>query len=172
MQRIEYLQIIQIIFKLKKISLTQSNNIRYFVNTISDKYSGNKKTEYFKTLHRTINKEEVKIAVFKEFMNIFETQVKLFNWLGTDVKPTKSGTIKRIDALPNFIKYIKNTYLFNGEGINEDTKTLILEYQVNNPKDQTTNTSIGMYFKQLNVDCKKLIIKNLRAENTSYHLKH
>jgi protein gp37 len=91
------------------ISLTQSNNIRYFVNTISDKYAGNKNTEYFKKLHKTINKEEVKIAIFKEFMNIFETQVKPYNWLGTDVKPTKSGTIKRIDALPKFIKYIKNT---------------------------------------------------------------
>ena len=47
------------------ISLTQSNNIRYFVNTVSDKYSGNKNTEYFKTLHKTINKEVVKIAVLK-----------------------------------------------------------------------------------------------------------
>ena len=75
-------------------------------------------------------------------MNIFETQVKPFNWLETDVKPTKSGTIKRIDALPNFIKYIKNTYLLNGEGINEDTKTFILEYQVNNPKDRTINRTI------------------------------
>ena len=110
-----------------------------------------------------MNKEEVKIAVFKEFMNIFETQVKLFNWLGTDVKPTKSGTIKRIDELPNFIKYIKNTYLLNGEGINEDTKTFISEYQFNNPKDRTTNTSIGMYLKQLNVDCKKIDNKEFKG---------
>jgi hypothetical protein len=145
------------------ISLTQSNNIRYFVNTISDKYSGNKNTEYFKKLHKTINKEEVKIAIFKEFMNIFETQVKPVNWLGTDVKPTKSGTIKRIDALPNFIKYIKNTYLLNGDGINEDTKTFILGYQANNPKDRISNTSIGIYLKQLNVDCKKIDNKEFKG---------
>ena len=145
------------------ISLTQSNNIRYFVNTISDKYAGNKNTEYFKKLHKNINKEEVKIAIFKEFMNIFETQVKPFNWLGTDVKPTKSGTIKRIDALPNFIKYIKNNYLLNGDGINEDTKTFILEYQANNPKDRISNTSIGIYLKQLNVDCKKIDNKEFKG---------
>lgn len=145
------------------ISLTQSNNVRYFVNTISDKYSGNKNTTYFKNLHSAINKECVKIAIFKEFMNIYETQVKPTNWTGTDVKPTKNGTIKRIDALPLFIKYIKNEFLLNGKGINEEVKQLILEYQEANPRDRVNNTSIGLYMKQLGVECKKIDTKSFKG---------
>ena len=59
--------------------------------------------------------------------------------------------------------YIKNTYLLNGDGINEDTKTFILEYQANNPKDRISNTSIGIYLKQLNVDCKKIDNKEFKG---------
>lgn len=145
------------------ILLTQSNNIRYFVNTISEKYSGGKDTPYFKKLYAAINKTSVKIAVFKEFMNIYENKVKPINWIGTDVKPTKSGTVKRIDALPQFIKYVKKEYLLNGKGLNEDTTTFINEYQYYNPKDKASNTSIGLYLKQLNVECKKIDNKTFKG---------
>ena len=145
------------------ISLTQSNNIRYFVNTISEKYAGNKNIEYFKKLHKAIKPLEVKRAIFNEFMNIYDTQVKPINWIGTDVKPTKNGTIKRIDALPMFIKYIKNEFLLKGKGINDETTTLISEYQLSNPKDRATNTSIGIYLKQMNVEIKKFDSKAFKG---------
>jgi hypothetical protein len=59
------------------ISLTQSNQKRYFVNTISDKYQDS--VEYFKTLHSKINRQEVNVLIFQRFIKIYEEQIKPTN---------------------------------------------------------------------------------------------
>ena len=145
------------------ISLTQSNNIRYYVNTISDKYAGNKNTEYFVNLHKVINNDNVKVAIFQEFMRIYETEVKPVNWIGTSVKPTKAGIVKRIEALPHFIKYIKTSYLFNGIGIDECSSNFIAEYQLNNQRDKISVTNIGKYLTNLNVELRKINNKDFKG---------
>ena len=145
------------------VSLTQSNHVRYYSNTISDKYSCNKNPEYFKKLHKAINDEQVKIAIFQEFMKIYEEQVQPINWLGNETKTTKTGIIKKIEALPLFVKYIKNKYLMAGRGINDASTEFIAEYQFTNKFDKISSTSMGKYLGKLNVILKKIDNKEFKG---------
>lgn len=136
------------------ISLTQTNQIRYYVNTINESYIGNKK--YFDDLHKVINNEDIKILIFQEFIKIYEEQVKPNNWIGNDLKPTKAGQIKRIEALPPFYKWIKETYLINGLGINETFNEISLNYKSFNRNDKTSDNKLARYLQDLGVKVKDI----------------
>jgi hypothetical protein len=56
------------------ILLSQQNNVRYYVPTTSSKYAGNK--EYFDKLHGYLKREDIKIAIFQEFVRIYEEEIK------------------------------------------------------------------------------------------------
>jgi hypothetical protein len=140
----------------KCILLTQSNNIRFYVLTISNKYAGNKNPGYFRKLHKFLANEDVKVAIYQEFMRIYENDVKPIGWNGTEVKPTRAGTIQRIEALPYFIKHIKRAYLMEGLGIDENSTTFISDYQRTFPRDNISTTMIGKHMTKLNVELKKI----------------
>jgi hypothetical protein len=146
------------------VSLTQTNQIRYFVNTINEKYIGNKK--YFDELNKYINKEEVKILVYQEFVKIYNEQVKPSNWIGNDLKPTQAGKIKRIEALPQFYKWIKDHYLLNGVGIDERCADFVLRYQESNRNDRTTPNKLARYLTDIGVEIKEIKRKD---ENGKYY---
>ena len=144
------------------VLLTQSNNVRYYTPTCSNKYAGNKHKEYFDKLYKYLDKEEVKIGIFKEFIRIYEEEVKPENWIGNNVGTTQAGQEKIIEALPRVVKFVKNEYLLQGEGINatvqEFTNRLHTEY-----KDNSTATTIGHYLGQLNVQIKKVDSKAFKG---------
>ncbi len=127
------------------VLLTQSNNIRYFVPTTKNKYAGNK--EYFDKLHGYLKREDVKIAIFKEFQRIYETEIKPTNWIGNDIGTSKAGNIKIIESLPKIIKYVKKEYLMNGRDINEPVEEFINQYR-NETKDNTHQSKISTYLHE------------------------
>ena len=101
------------------IALTQTNNKRYYVNSISDDYIGN--TKYFDKLYKHIDNEDVQILIYQEFERIYNEQVKPTNWIGNNVNVTKGAKMKQMEALPTLHKFIKDNYLKFGEGIDEIT---------------------------------------------------
>jgi hypothetical protein len=134
------------------ISLTQTNQIRYYVNTISEQYIG--KDEYFKELYKYINKEDIKILIFQEFIKIFNEEVKPNNWIGTNLTPTTAGKLKRLEALPPFYKYIKETYILNGLGIDDKCSDFIQQYQNTNKFDKSTSNKLARYLADIGVEVK------------------
>ncbi len=140
------------------ISLTQTNQIRYYVNTINESYVGN--TEYFNKLYKAINKEEVKILIFQEFVRIYNEEVKPINWIGNDLKPTKAGQVKRIEALPHFYKWIKTEFILNGLGIDDKCSDFLTNYQNQNKTDRTTQNKLARYLQDLGVEIKDVKVKD------------
>jgi hypothetical protein len=47
------------------VNLTQTNNKRYYVNTINNDYVDN--TKYFNKLHKFLNDDDIKILIYQEF---------------------------------------------------------------------------------------------------------
>lgn len=134
------------------VQLTQSNEIRYFVNTISHDYIGNK--EYFDKLHKYLYNEDVKVAIYQEFVRIFEEQVKPTNWIGNNVRATTAGKLKRIEALPLFHKYIKDNYLAHGIGIDEESTVFFDKYKSHNKYD--SKHKVGRLLADFGVKIKKV----------------
>lgn len=140
------------------ISLTQSNQVRYYVNTIDESYTS--KIDYFETLYKYINTEEARYLIYQEFVKIYETEVKPHNWIGNNLKITTAGKLKRIEALPNFYKWIKKYYITNGLGINEKCSDFLTLYQNENRNDRTTPNKIARYLQELGVNVKDKKLKN------------
>jgi hypothetical protein len=130
------------------INLTQSNNMRYFVNTINESYIGNE--DYFNEINKYIYLEDVKILVFQEFLRIYEEEIKPINWIGNNAPLTEAGKLKRIEALPKFIKWIKTKYLQKGVGINESCNDLRDYYKIEVNGNDTIQ-KIGKFCKDLNI---------------------
>lgn len=148
------------------ISCTQSSQIRMYVNTINDKFfnSLEEKKVYFDKLYSYINREDISILIFQEFVKIYNEKVKPTNWLGNDVNlMTKAGKLKRIEALPLFYKYIKDFYLLKGKGINEKSSEFLSNYQCINKYDKTTPNKLGRYLGDIGVELKK--ISNAEGRN-------
>jgi hypothetical protein len=103
-----------------------------------------------------INKDDVKVLIFQEFIKIYEEQIKPNNWIGNDLKPTKAGQIKRIEALPPFYKWIKETYLTNGLGISETFNEIILNYKQSNRNDKSSENKLARYLQELGVKVKDI----------------
>lgn len=136
------------------ISLTQTNQIRYYVNTINDKYIGNKK--YFDDLYKHINNEDVKILIYQEFVKIYNEKVKPYNWIGNDLKPTEAGKIKRIEALPPFFKWIKEKYLSKGHGIDCKCSDFLNYYLDQNKNDKSTTNKLARFMQDIGTKIKEI----------------
>lgn len=147
------------------VLLSQQNNVRYYVPTTSNKYAEKtpENKEYFDKLHGYIKKEEVKIAIFQEFVRIYEEEIKPINWIGNDIGSSKAGQIKIIEALPQVIKFIKKEYLFEMRGIDTTTDDFILEYELNNPRDKSNKSTLGHYLGELGIERKRVINKDFQG---------
>lgn len=147
------------------ISLTQTNQNRYFMPTISDKYQDN--LEYFKTLHKKINRKEVNILIFQRFIKIYEEEIKPINWIGNCLKQTDAVIAKSINALPPFIKWLKTTFLHNREGIDSQCNEFFLDYKMQS-NDKTSENKLAVYLKDLNVIIKRIGGTSKRKYVVSY----
>ena len=92
-----------------------------------------------------LNVVMMNVSLWTEFMKIYEEQVEPINWLGNETKTTKTGIIKKIEALPLFVKYIKTKYLMAGRGINDASTEFIAEYQFTNKFDKIYLWNLSWY---------------------------
>jgi hypothetical protein len=147
------------------ISLTQTNQKRYFMPTISDKYQDNEK--YFKNLHKKINRPEVNILIFQRFMKIYEEQIKPNNWIGNCLKQTSAVISKSINALPHFMKWIKTRFLQRREAINIECNELFSEYELTT-QDKTAPNKLSRYLSDFGVEVKRVSGTSKRKYILSY----
>jgi hypothetical protein len=139
------------------VSLTQTNFKRYYVNTISNDFID--KIDYFKELYKYLENEDVKVLIYQEFVKIFKEQVEPINWLGNNLKSTKKCQIKKMEALPKLHKYIKDTYLKNGFGLDIKTTDLLNDYKqidrfATPNRLGSTLKEFGVSLKQFNTNSK------------------
>jgi hypothetical protein len=146
------------------VNLTQTNNVRYYVNTINETFVGN--NEYFNKIHKYLADEDIKVLIYQEFLKIYNEQVKPINWIGNNLKATKAGLIKRIDALPQFHKYIKENYLKWGFGIDELTSEFIAKYKQTDK--YSSAHKIGSLLKEFGINIKKFNTNNELATYRKY----
>ena len=139
------------------VLLSQSNNVRYYIPTCSNKLQGDK--DYFDKLHKFLKNDDIKIAIFKEFEKIYNIEVKPYNWNGSNEELTSSKRNKIIEALPPIVKYIKNNYLLEKKGINEPVKDFELNFKLLYPRDNSSTITIGHYMSELNIECKRVVNK-------------
>ncbi len=138
------------------VLLSQSNKERYFICTCSNKYAGDKGREYFDDLHKYLNNNDVKIAIFQKFMQIYETEIKPTNWLKPEDKNTEAGKIKIIDALPKAIKFIKNDFLMKCYDLDETCDDLFNLYKSKYCSDATSKSTFGQTLSTLSIIAKRI----------------
>lgn len=148
------------------VMLTQSNNVRYYIPTCSNKYAGNKHKAYFDKLYSYIKREDVKIAIFQKFMKIYEEDIKPTDWKFPESNNTEAGKVKIIEALPRIVKYIKTAYLLKGNNIDKSCAGLLEEYIHNNPSDKPSSTTFGYNLGLLNIVAKR--VKNKSFDGRRY----
>jgi hypothetical protein len=139
------------------VLLSQSNNVRYYVPTCSNKYAGNQHKEYFKKIHSYLKRDDIKIAIFQEFMRIYEEEVKPNNWLMPENNNTEAGKVKIIEALPKIIRFIKTDYLMKGQDLNETCAELLDEYKRKYPSENPHISTFGYNLGLLNITAKRII---------------
>lgn len=136
------------------VLMTQSNNVRYYIPTCSNKLQHN--IEYFTKLYNYLAREDVKIGIFQRFKKIYEEEVKPINWSGANEELTIAKSIKIIESLPAVVKYIKNEYLLNKKELKIPVKDFETEYKITNPRDRISLSTIGHYMSELNIECKRV----------------
>jgi len=147
------------------ISLTQTNQKRYFMPTISDKYQNNK--EYFQNLHKKINRPEVNILIFQRFMRIYETEIKPENWIGNCLRETEAVINKSINALPHFYKWLKTHFLCCKEGLDIECNKFFEDYATIS-NDKTSPNKLSRYLTDVGVDVKRITGSSKRKYIISY----
>lgn len=118
------------------IKLTQSNNIRYYVNTINEKYTNcnskeeiENKKKYFDELYKYIDEEIVLIGIYKKFKKIYKKEVEPTNWTGAyESNKTKRGCENIIESMPLFYRYIKENYVLKKLAIDVKCSDLLNNY--------------------------------------------
>lgn len=131
------------------INLTQSNNMRYMCPDIDESMIGN--TDYFNKLESAISDGDVQILFYQEMQKRFKG---LDNWNEDIVPDTSTKTKKKIEALPKFIKWLKEEYVLRGLGIDADTNSFFQRYYDDN-KDNISKQKIGRYMTDLGITHKR-----------------
>ena len=136
------------------VTLSQTNNTKYVCLDIDESYIGN--FEYFDKLAKAINNKEVLIAFYNDMSARFKT---LSNWNEDKEMPiTNTMQTKIIEALPQFIKFLKQNYVLKNLGINQVTETFLSDY-FKASNDKTSKQQVGRYLSGLNI---KPIRKNAK----------
>ena len=135
------------------VTLSQSNFRRYYVNTINESLSEN--IEYFNKLHAALQGEEVKILIFQRFMKIFEEEVKPVNWIGNNIGETEAKKIKKIEALPYFLRWIKERFLLTGDSIDHFTSEFWEEFHSVYKNGGAANDLSRKYLSKWGVEAKR-----------------
>lgn len=151
------------------INLSQNNNVRYYVNSISNKWcvgDDEKKLEekkkHFDELYNYFDNEDVLIGIYQEFIKIYDEKVKPTKWTGAYEEKTQGNINKMLEAMPNFYKYIKKTYLLNKQDINIKCSELLEEYNFSS-KSNLSAQKLGEYMSDLGA-----IVKDVRNSTGRY----
>lgn len=126
------------------ISFTQTNKRRYVCLDISNAMVGNK--EYFVELERCMRDESVQRAFYEIMIERFKD---LNNWNEDDVPESKQTKLKQIEALPRFIKYLKQKYVLEKKDICQITGDFYDDYIESTQDKYTSKIAINKYFKDL-----------------------
>ena len=145
------------------VLLTQSNNVRYYVPTCSNKYAGNEHADYFNKIYSYLKREDVKLAIFQEFMRTYEEEVKPINWLMPENNHTEAGKVKIIESLPKSVKFIKSEYLMKGLDLNETCNDLFDEYKRKHPSEKIHITTFGYNLGLLDITSKRIMNKEFNG---------
>lgn len=127
------------------ITLTQSNNSRYVVLDVSTERVGD--TDYFTKLNRAIADNDVICSFYDLMMRRYET---LGDW-NEDIAPsTKSKEKKMIEALPRFVKWIKERYVLPAIDMDIETKVLFDAF-AQETGDKSSKQKLGKYINELGI---------------------
>jgi len=129
------------------IVLSQTNNARYVLPKVSEHKRGD--IEYFKMLANTLKSKDVIEAFYQEMRDRFEI-IEATDWEGEDVPFSEIKKEKMIEALPQFIKYIKEEYILSARNINEKTDAFISNYLLSS-KDKISKQKIGRMLSEMSI---------------------
>jgi len=121
------------------VLLTQQNNERYTVPKVSEHMVGNR--QHFKALSTAMETENVVEAFYQNMQDRFKV-IEETNWDGEEVPFSAVKKEKMIEALPQFIKYIKEEYILSARNINEKTDVFISNYLLSS-RDKISKQKIG-----------------------------
>jgi hypothetical protein len=135
------------------ISFTQTNKTKYVCLDIDESFIGNHK--YFSDIHIATNDKNVRLAFYNDMMKRF-TLLQETKW-NEDKHAPSSETLKLkiIEALPKFIKFLKDRYILKNENLSMKTDDFF-QYYYNESKDTTSKQKIGKYLKKLDILPKKM----------------
>ena len=87
-------------------------------------------SNYSKQMWFHHDNEDVLIGIYQEFIKIYDEKVKPTKWTGAYEEKTQGNINKMLEAIPNFYKYIKKTYLLHKKDINIKCSELLEEYNI------------------------------------------
>ena len=99
-------------------------------------------------------KPEVQKAFYQVMIKRFNSTV-VQQWNEVIIPETRTKTVKIIEALPTFHKYIKEEYILKNHGIDIKTDEFFRIY-FEETKDRTSKNQIGKYLSKLGIIPKKI----------------
>ena len=133
------------------VSLTQTNNTKYVCLDVDESYFG--KHDYYIKLADAIDNEHVRIAFYNDMMKLFKT---LDNWNEDRSMPVSEMLkMKIIEALPLFIKFMKDRFILRNENLDMKTEKFFSWYYTES-KDKTSKQKIGRHLKKMGIEPKKV----------------
>lgn len=131
------------------ISLTQSNNVRYFVAPINTCMTG--KTKYFAKLNAICANEKVQKLFYEDMVDRFTS--KCAKWNEDHMPDTKDKLDKLIESLPKFLQWFKKEYALKKKDLNMTT-TAFLEDYYSQTRDNVSKIRISKMLQQLGITSK------------------
>jgi hypothetical protein len=132
--------------------MTQTNMMRWFSSDIDESMSEN--LAYFQRVQKEMNNQDIQKAFYQTMIERFNSD-KVKSWNEDIIPETKAKTLKIIEALPAFYKYIKEHYILKHLGINSRTDEFIETYYTIT-KDRTSKQQIGKYLTVIEIKPIKL----------------
>jgi Family of unknown function (DUF5906) len=148
------------------VYMTQGNMARPVVLDISEEKVGD--LEYHTKLAKYIENPDIQLAFYQQMMEKF---AGLGAWNADEEIITASKTMKIIEALPCFYKYIKEKYVLKNKGIDIKTNTFFDTY-FKSTNDKTSKQQIGKYFKKLGIEPKKIAQTDYVKQHYIYYIKN
>ena len=127
------------------ILFTQNNNSRYVCTEIDESYRDN--VSYFVALNKATADKDVQRLFYDEMMERFKT---LGSWNEDVVPMTKTKKNKIIEALPPFVKYLKENYVLTNTDLNVKTSDFLDNYR-SSTNDKSSKQQIGRYLSEFGI---------------------
>ena len=104
-------------------------------------------------MSKAFDNEHVRLAFYNDMLARFKT---LDNWSEDRAMPmSETLKMKIIEALPTFIKFMKDRFILKSEDVSMPTEQFFSWYYTES-KDRTSKQKIGRYLKKLEIEPKKI----------------